>query len=153
METMYKIAAAVIGAVLSFFTGMPLIVWALIGVMTLDYATGIICAAAGKSTKTEGGKLSSGAAFMGLLKKMMMLVLVLLAALLDFVVRLEVGITFSAVTGAVCLWFIASEGISIVENAAELGLPIPKVLTRALEIMKRAGDGEEDRPQDEQGRE
>ena len=144
METMYKIVAAIAGAVISFFTGMPAVVWALIGVMTLDYVTGLICAAAGKSTKTEGGKLSSTAAFVGLLKKMMMLVLVILAALLDWVVRLEVGVTFSAVTGAVCLWFIAAEGISIVENAAEIGLPVPKVLTRALEIMQGAGSGKEE---------
>lgn len=141
MDTMTKILAAIAGAVLSFFTGMPVIVWALVGVMTLDYVTGIICAAAGKSTKTEGGKLSSTAAFVGLLKKVMMLVLVLLAALLDWVVRLEVGVTFSAVTGAVCVWFIASEGISIVENAAELGLPVPAPLRRALEVMHGVGEG------------
>lgn len=145
METMYKIAAAAAGAVISFFTGMPVIVWVLIAVMTLDYVTGLICAAAGKSTKTEGGRLSSTAAFVGLLKKVMTLVLVLLAALLDWVVRLEVGVSFSAVTGAVCLWFIAGEGISIVENAAEIGLPIPKVLTRALEIMKGVGETEENK--------
>ena len=144
METMYKIAAAVIGAAISFVTGMPAVVWALIGVMTLDYVTGILCAAAGRSTKTEGGKLSSTAAFVGLLKKVMTLVLVLLAALLDWVVRLEVGVSFSAVTGAVCVWFIASEGISIMENAAELGLPIPGPLERALEVMRSAGEGRED---------
>ena len=50
----------------------------------------------------------------------------------------------AAVTGAVCVWFIASEGISILENAAELGLPIPGPLERALEVMRGAGEGRED---------
>lgn len=40
------------------------------------------------------------------------------------------------------MWFIASEGVSVIENAAELGLPIPGVLKKALEVMKSAGDGE-----------
>lgn len=149
MNTMYKVLAAIVGAVISFFTGMPAIIWVLIGVMTLDYVTGLICGLAGKSDKTEGGKLSSKAAFMGLLKKVMTLVLVILAALLDWVVRLEVGVTFSAVTGAVCLWFIASEGISILENAAELDLPVPGVLKRALEVMRGVGNGTEDTDEDE----
>ena len=144
MDKVIKAEAAAAGAVMSFFTGMPVIVWALIGVMTLDYVTGIITGAAGKSSKTEGGRLSSGAAFVGLLKKVMTLALVLLAALIDAVVQMEVGLQISAVTGAVCLWFIAAEGISIVENAAELGLPIPAALTRALEIMRGKGDGGEE---------
>ena len=52
--------------------------------------------------------------------------------------------TFNAVTGATCLWFIASEGVSVLENAAELGVPIPGILRKALELLQdSSGDAEE----------
>ena len=136
MNTIVKALAAAVGAVISFFTGLPVIMWVLMGVMTLDYVTGLITGAMGVSNKTEGGRLSSRAAFEGLMRKMMILVVVLLAVLLDLAVQTGAGVSFSAVTGATCLWFIASEGVSILENATNMGLPIPEALTRALEIMR-----------------
>ena len=131
-----KALAAAAGAIISFFTGLPVIMWVLVGVMTLDYVTGLITGAMGVSNKTEGGRLSSRAAFEGLMRKMMILVVVLLAALLDLAVQTGAGVSFTAVTGATCLWFVASEGVSILENATNMGLPIPDALTRALEIMR-----------------
>jgi len=136
MNTMVKALAAAAGAVISFFTGLPVIMWVLIGVMTLDFATGLITGAMGVSSKTDGGRLSSRAAFEGLMRKVMVLLVVLLAVLLDLAVQTGAGVSFSAVTGATCLWFIASEGVSILENAAHMGLPIPEVMTRALEVMR-----------------
>ena len=62
MEYIYKAAAAAAGAIISFFTGIPVIMWVLVGMMTLDYITGLITGALGVSNKTEGGKLSSRAA-------------------------------------------------------------------------------------------
>ena len=136
LDTMVKVTAAAVGAVISFFTGLPVIMWVLIGVMTLDFATGLITGAMGVSNKTDGGRLSSRAAFEGLMRKVMVLRVVLLAVLLDLAVQTGAGVSFSAVTGATCLWFIASEGVSILENAALMGLPIPDVLIRALETMR-----------------
>ncbi len=135
--------AALAGAIASFFTGLPPIVWVLLAVMTIDYITGILCAMMNKSTKTPNGGLSSSAAFKGLIKKGIILLIVLLAALLDRVISMSAGITFEAVAGATCLWFIASEGMSIVENAANMGIPIPAVLRRVLEIMKEKGNNGE----------
>lgn len=143
MENVYKAAAACAGAVISFFTGIPVIMWVLIAMMTIDYVTGLITGAMGVSNKTEGGKLSSRAAFEGILRKVMVILVVLLAVLLDLAVQNSAGVSFSAVTGATCLWFIASEGVSILENAAEMGVPIPGILRKALEIMR---DGGEDEP-------
>lgn len=128
--------AAAAGAVISFFTGLPVIMWVLIGVMSLDFVTGLITGAMGVSSKTEGGRLSSRAAFEGLMRKVMVLLVVLLAVLLDLAVQTGAGVSFSAVTGATCLWFIASEGVSILENAAHMGLPVPEVLAKALEVMR-----------------
>ncbi len=109
--------------------------------MTLDYLTGIICGIMGKSLKTEHGGLSSSTAFSGLLKKLLIIVIVALAFLLDRAVALGVGVQFAAVSGATCLWFIASEGISVIENAAQMGVPIPKAMKQALEVMKGNDDG------------
>ena len=134
-----EILAAIGGAVASFFCGLPPIIWVLLAVMTLDYLSGLACGAMGKSPKTEHGGLSSSEAFRGLMKKMLIVFVVLLAALLDRAVAMGAGIEFAAVAGATCLWFIASEGMSVVENAAAMGVPIPKVLLQALELFKGKG--------------
>ena len=130
------------GAVLAFFTGLPVIIWILIGVMSLDYITGIMCGFMGKSPKTETGGLSSQAAFEGLMKKVLILMVVGLAAMVDKAIASAASIEMVAVTGATCLWFVASEGLSVLENAAAMGVPIPKVLMKALEIMRKQGDNE-----------
>ena len=140
-ENIWKTIAAAFGAVVSFFSGLPPILWVLLAVMTLDYLTGIICGCMGKSLKTEHGGLSSSTAFSGLMKKLLIIVIVALAYLLDHAVTLNVGVQFAAVSGATCLWFIASEGISVVENAAQMGVPIPNAIKRALEIMKGNDNG------------
>lgn len=144
MENIYKAVAAGAGAVISFFTGLPVIMWVLVGMMSLDYVTGIITGALGVSNKTEGGKLSSRAAFEGLVKKGVVLLVVLLAVLIDLAVANSAGVTFNAVTGATCLWFIASEGVSVLENAAELGVPIPGILRKALEILKTGSEDDQE---------
>lgn len=145
MDRIYRLAAAALGAVVSFFTGLPVIMWVLIGVMSIDYITGICCGAMGVSPKTETGGLSSRAAFKGLLRKCAVLLVVLLAVLLDLAVESNSGIQFTAVTGATCLWFIASEGVSVLENAAAMGLPVPAVLRRALDVMRgQGGDGDDE---------
>ena len=144
MDNLYKIAAAAAGAVISFFTGIPVIMWVLIAMMTLDYVTGLMTGMMGVSSKTEGGKLSSRAAFDGLMRKIMIFLVVILSVLVDLPVQYGAGVTFNAVTGATCLWFIASEGVSVLENAAELGVPIPGILRKALELIQdSSGDAEE----------
>ena len=155
MKKVTELLAAVGGAIASFFVTMPPLVWVLIAVMSIDYITGLLCGAMGKSKKTENGFLASHEAFKGLMKKALILLVVLLAALLDYAVSLGAGVTFEAVMGATCLWFIASEGFSILENVACMGVPVPKILLRVLEIMKEKGDvpekkEEEPKPEEEQ---
>ena len=135
--------AAAGGAIVSFFVQMPPLVWILIAVMTIDFITGLICGAMGKSNKTENGYIASNQAFIGLMKKALILLVVLLAALLDKAVATGAGIAFDAVMGATCLWFIASEGFSILENVALMGIPVPKILLKLLEVMKEKGDAPE----------
>lgn len=148
MKKITELVAAVGGAVASFFVTMPPIVWVLIAVMSIDYVTGLTCGALGKSKKTENGYLASHEAFKGLLKKALILLVVLLAALLDYAVSIGAGIAFEAVMGATCIWFIASEGFSILENVACMGVPVPKILLKVLEIMKEKGSVPEDQAEE-----
>lgn len=149
MKKLLEILSAIGGAIVSFFVTMPPLVWILIAVMSIDYITGLICGAMGKSEKTENGYLKSHEAFKGLLKKALILLVVLLAALLDMAVSNGAGIQFEAVMGATCLWFIASEGLSILENVARMGVPVPKILLKLLEIMKSKGDAQDEKPEEE----
>lgn len=146
MKKVLEILSAIGGAIASFFVNMPPLVWILIAVMTMDFITGLICGAMGRSKKTENGYLASHAAFEGLMRKVLIIVVVLLAAALDMAVSKGAGIQFEAVVGATCLWFIASEGLSILENVASMGVPVPKILLKLLEIMKQKGDGPEEAP-------
>ena len=145
MKKILELLAAAGGAIASFFVNMPPLVWILIAVMSIDYITGLICGAMGVSEKTENGYLKSHEAFKGLLKKSLILLVVLLASLLDMAVSKGAGIQFEAVMGAACLWFIASEGLSILENVARMGVPVPKIMLRLLEIMKDKGNGQDDK--------
>lgn len=157
MKKIVELLAAVGGAIAGYFIAMPPIVWILVAVMSLDYITGLLCGLMGVSPKTENGGLSSGAAFKGLMKKVLILCVVGLAALIDHAVTQGTGMDIAAVTGATCFWFVASEGLSVLENAAAMGVPVPKVLLRALEIMKQQGNGsttvpgKEHRPPDASG--
>ena len=142
MKKISEILAAAGGAIASFFTGLPPLIWILLATMSLDYLTGLICGLMGKSSKTDTGGLSSAAALQGLLKKILLLIVVGVAALIDHAIATSAGIEMAAVTGACCLWFVASEGLSIVENAAQMGVRVPKILLQALEIMRSKADQE-----------
>ena len=139
MKKLVEALAAAGGAVASFFMGLPPVAFILLSVMALDYISGLICGFKGVSPKTQNGGLSSRAAFDGLLRKALILLVVLLAHLVDTAVILSAGIEFQATTGATILWFIASEGISILENAAALEIRIPRILMQALELFKAQG--------------
>ena len=89
-----EILAAISGAVASFFVNMPPLVWILLAVMTMDFITGLICGGMGKSKKTDNGYLSSHAAFEGLMLKVFIIFVVLLAGALDFAVSKGAGIQF-----------------------------------------------------------
>lgn len=147
-EKIVQFFAAAGGVIASFFLGLPPILWVLVAVMSMDYITGLICGIMGVSEKTPHGHLASSEAFKGLMKKILIILVVLLAALLDKTVSMSADIEFTAVTGGTCLWFIASEGISVLENVVKMGVKVPAVLTRALELMKQKGE-EPDEKKDE----
>lgn len=103
--------------------------------MVIDYVMGLAVAGVfHKSQKTETGTLSSKECFEGLARKGAALLIVLVGAQLDRVS----GIDY--VRDGVCIAFIANETISIIENAGLMGVPIPDVLTKAIELLKKQSD-------------
>jgi len=134
-ERLVKLASAVIGAAAGLLGEWNILLTVLACFMVMDYLTGVICAWRGRSPKTEGGGVSSRVGFDGLARKALMMLIVLMATLLDR----AAGIDGSAFQTAAASYYIANEGISILENSALLGVPYPKPLLRALEAMQ---DGE-----------
>lgn len=105
--------------------------------MGVDYATGLILAGIfKKSPKTPNGALESRAGWKGLARKGITLLIVLVAFQLDLVMNTEY------IRDAVIIAFIANESISIIENAALMGVPIPKAITKAIELLKEKGKDE-----------
>ena len=126
--------AGAVGAVLGFMYGeVSGLFWALIAFMALDYITGVIVAVIEK-------RLSSEVGFRGLAKKFLILVFVAVGHIADTYI---LGGTPAAMS-AVMLFYIANEGISIIENAAALGLPVPKKLTSIMEQIKNKSESEEE---------
>ena len=131
-----------IGSLLSFLLGgFDNVMIALLIFMVLDFLSGIILAIVFKnSKKTDNGKLSSSAGIIGLSKKIFILFLVALATQLDIVLET------SFIRDGTVIGFISMEGISVIENASLAGLPIPKVIKNALEIISKK---EKDKDKDE----
>lgn len=114
-----------------FFGGWTSGMTTLLICMIVDYVTGLIIAGVfGKSNKSETGALDSKAGWRGLCRKCMTMVFVLIAYRLDLVL----GTAY--IRDAVVIGFICNEVISIIENAGIMGVPMPKALTKAVELLK-----------------
>lgn len=107
----------------------------LISFMAIDFLSGWILAVVfKKSHKTETGCYSSAIGLKGLCKKVMILLLVCVANLLD----VQIGANY--IRDGVCIAFMANEAMSIIENAGLMGLPIPEWLIKALDILQTKED-------------
>lgn len=144
-EKITKAAAAVLGAVAGLMGEWDVTLTVLAVIMAVDYLSGIIVAAAGRSPKTEEGGLSSKVGFIGLAKKGFIMLIVLLAALLDRVIGTD-GTMFRTMAVG---YYIANEGLSVLENAALLGVPFPEKMKKALEILRdKNGKGDGEKPEE-----
>ena len=123
-------------AIAGLFGGWDASLLTLIIFMAIDYATGLIVAGVfHNSPKTENGAIESKAGWKGLCRKCMVLLFVLVAYRLDVLLGAEY------IRDAVCIGFILNEIISIVENAGLMGVPIPKVIINAIEVLKNKQGG------------
>lgn len=119
-------------AIASIFGGWTAAMTTLIIFMALDYISGLVVAGVfHNSTKTETGALESRAGLKGLCRKGAMLFFVLIASRLD----LLLGAAY--IKDTVCIAFILNELISIVENVGLMGIPIPKIITKAIDVLKK----------------
>lgn len=124
--TYIKIAFGAVGGLLGgFLGGLDGLIYALIAFVVIDYITGVMCAVAEK-------KLSSEVGFKGICRKILIFALVGVGHILDVYV-IKTGDVFRT---AVVFFYLANEGISILENSARLGLPVPEKLKRVLEQLK-----------------
>ena len=119
-----------IGGWLGYFLGgMDGFIYALLTFVVLDYVTGVMVAIVNK-------KLSSEIGFKGIFKKVLIFALVGLGNVLDVHI---IG-TGSCLRTAIIFFYISNEGVSLLENAALLGLPIPEKLKDVLAQIKEKGD-------------
>lgn len=137
-------AGAVGGAIASLFGGWSAAMTTLVIFMAIDFASGLAVAGLFKrSEKTDSGALSSKAGFRGIAKKCMILLFVLIGA------RIDVTLGLSYVKNAVCIAFLANELISIIENAGLMGVPVPKQIINAIDMLKGKGTGDDDTKNDD----
>ncbi len=127
--TMFGVAG---GLVARLFGGWTEDMITLVIFMAVDFAMGLIVAGVfHKSNKSASGNLSSRAGWAGLCKKCVTLLFVLIAH------RLDVSLEVNYIRTAAIIGFILNEALSIVENAGLMGIPLPEVITKAIDILKK----------------
>ena len=110
--------------------------------MSVDFITGFVTAAMGKSKHSVTGKLNSKAGWVGLAKKFCILLMVVVAMRVDILL----GTTY--IRDATCIGFCVNELLSIVENTSLMGISYPPAMLKALEVLqKKAGRTDEDAQQ------
>lgn len=123
-------AGAIGGVIASLFGGWDAGLATLVMFMVIDYVSGLVVAGVfHNSKKTTSGALESKAGWKGLCRKGMSLLFVLIAY------RLDLAIGSNYIRDAVIIGFIVNETISIVENAGLMGVPLPKVINKAIDIL------------------
>lgn len=119
------------GGIAALFGGWNAALGALVVCMSVDYVTGLMVAGIfHTSPKSEGGGLESGAGWKGLARKFVTLLIVLVANQMDQVLDVRY------IRDAVIIGFCANESISILENAGLMGLPIPKIFSSAIDLLR-----------------
>ena len=131
-NTIQFVFAAVGGWLGYFLGGCDGLLYALLAFVVIDYITGVMCAIADK-------KLSSSVDFKGICRKVLILLLVGIANILD----VQVIGTGSVLRTAVIFFYISNEGVSLLENAGHLGLPISVKIKAVLEQLHERAESED----------
>lgn len=140
-DNMIKSICGAVGLVWGVIQGAVTGIWTpalscLLTLNVIDYLTGFVCAAVGRSNKTEGGRLSSSVGLIGIARKVLIWVIVIVGTAVD---RYVIGAGSSCQT-AVALFYAANEALSVLENVALIGVPIPAFLMRLLEVLRDKSD-------------
>lgn len=131
-NTIQLIFAAIGGWLGYFLGGCDGLLYALIAFVVIDYLTGIMCAISDHTLSSEVG-------FRGICRKVLIFLLVGIANVLD----IHVLGNGSVLRTAVIFFYISNEGVSLLENAAHLGLPVPEKVKDVLEQLHDRAEGDE----------
>lgn len=132
-NTIQLVFSAVGGWLGYFLGGCDGLLYALIAFVVIDYLTGVMCAIINR-------ELSSAVGFKGIFRKVLIFLLVGIANIID----VQVIGTGAVLRTAVIFFYISNEGVSLLENAGHLGLPIPEKIKTVLEqLHDRAENGKE----------
>ena len=127
--------ACVGAAITSLFGGWNGAMTTLVILMLIDYITGIIVAGVfHASPKSSGGALSSAVGFKGICRKFVILLIVVVACRVDLLLDTNI------IRDATCIGFCANELVSITENAGLMGIPLPRKLVEAIEVLRGDND-------------
>ena len=127
--------ACVGAAITSLFGGWNGAMTTLVILMLIDYVTGIIVAGVfHNSPKCSGGALSSAVGFKGICRKFVILLIVVVACRVDLLLETNI------IRDATCIGFCANELVSITENAGLMGIPLPRKLVEAIEVLRGDND-------------
>ena len=133
-DKIIKWAALGLGAIAGLYGEWTTALQILCILMVVDYITGVLVAISGKSQKTDGGGLSSKIGFIGIAKKGFIMLIVLVATQLDR----AIGNTAMVFQSATVFYYIANEGLSILENAEAIGVPFPDFIRERLESIRES---------------
>ena len=132
-NTIQLIFAAVGGWLGYFLGGCDGLLYALIAFVAIDYITGVMCAISDKTLSSEVG-------FKGICRKVLIFLLVGIGNIIDVQVLGSPGVLRTAVI----FFYLSNEGVSLMENAAHLGLPVPDAIKTVLEQLHDRAEGKED---------
>lgn len=138
-ETLCTVLGVIGSICAGFFGGWDTSIKALLLFMLVDLILGFTCASMKKSTKSESGGLKSNACWIGLCRKFVTLMLVVVSVQLDNVI----GVSY--IRDAVCIAFMVNELISIIENVGLLGIKLPEPLISAIDILQKKSEYEDNK--------
>ena len=128
-----QLAFAAVGGWLGYFLGgCDGLLYALIAFVAIDYITGVMCAISDKTLSSEVG-------FRGICRKVLIFLLVGIGNIIDVQVLGSPGVLRTAVI----FFYLSNEGVSLLENAAHLGLPVPDAIKTVLEQLHDRSNGKE----------
>ena len=128
-----QLGFAAVGGWLGYFLGgCDGLLYALIAFVAIDYITGVMCAISDKTLSSEVG-------FKGICRKVLIFLLVGIGNIIDVQVLGSPGVLRTAVI----FFYLSNEGVSLLENAAHLGLPVPDAIKTVLEQLHDRSDGKE----------
>lgn len=129
-ETFCLIAGVVGGFIAALLGGWDSALATLVVFMGIDFVTGLVTAAMGKSKHSRSGALNSKAGWIGLAKKFCILLMVAVG------VRIDILLGTTYIRDTVCISFCLNELLSIIENVTLMGIPFPPVIKKAIDVLQ-----------------